>query len=197
MLRQLVIREAHDAGYSGHFGIAKTLHKLQQQFYWPYLYADVADYCKSCVSCQRNKPSNRKPLGLLRPLELPHRNWDTVSVDFITQLPKTEDGYDAIMVVVDSASKRAHFVPTTTTASAGQTAHLFFDTVFRHHGLPKKIVSDRDSKFTAKFWQTLWNLVGTRLAMSTAFSPQTDGQTERCNRTLQEYIRAYVDPINT
>ena len=150
-LRQQLIQEAHDVLYSGHFGTAKTLDRLQQQFYWPQLYVDVADYCRSCIPCQRNKPSNRKPLGLLQPMPIAFRPWQTISIDFITKLPKSVDGYDAIMVVIDQLSKRAHFVPTTTTASAAQTAHLFFNHIWKHHGLPSKIISDRDSKFTAKF----------------------------------------------
>ena len=194
-LRQQIISEAHDVPYSGHFGTHKTLYLLQQQFYWPQIYLDVSDYCKSCISCQRNKPSNRKPLGLLQPMPMAFKPWQTISVDFITKLPKTVDGYDSVMVVVDQLTKRSHFIPTTTDVSAAGVAHLFFNNIWKHHGLPTTIISDRDSKFTSKFWQTLWALLGTKLAMSTAFSPQTDGQTERLNRTLEEYIRAYIDPI--
>ena len=194
-LRQQLISEAHDTLYSGHFGTHKTLYKLQQQFYWPQIYLDVSDYCKSCISCQRNKPSNRKPLGLLQPMPVAFKPWQTVSMDFIIKLPKTVDGYDSIMVVVDQLTKRAHFLPTTGDVSAAGVAHLFFNNIWKHHGLPTAIISDRDSKFTSKFWKTLWALLGTKLAMSTAFSPQTDGQTERLNRTLEEYVRAYVDPI--
>ena len=196
-LQQTIIEECHDALYAGHFGSAKTALRVQQQFHWKGIYADIALYCNTCVSCRRNKPSNRKPPGLLQPLELPFRPWSTVSVDLITHLPMTVNGYDCIMVVVDKLSKRAHFIPTTATATAEGTANLFFNTIWRAHGLPTSIVSDRDSKFTSKFWQTLWRLLGTRLAMSTAFSPQTDGQTERMNRTLEEFIRNYIDPLQT
>ena len=196
-LQQTIIQECHDALYSGHYGSAKTVIRVQQQFHWNGLYQDVALYCNTCVSCRRNKPSNRKPPGLLQPLEVPFLPWRVVTIDFITHLPMTTDGYDCIMVVVDKFSKRAHFVPTTSTATAEDTAHLFFNTIWRFHGLPTKIVSDRDSKFTSLFWQTLWRLLGTKLAMSTAFSPQTDGQTERTNRTLEEYIRNYIDAMQT
>ena len=99
------------------------------------------------------------------------------------------------MVVVDQLSKRAHFIFTTTDVSAAGVAQLFFNNIWKHHGLPQTIISDRDSKFTAKFWQTLWPLLGTKLSTSTAFNPQTDGQTERLNRTLEEFIHAYIDPI--
>jgi transposase InsO family protein len=196
-LQQQVIHECHDALYAGHYGSAKTLLRVQSQFHWNDIHRDVALYCNTCLSCRRNKPPNRKPHGLLQPHDVPFRQWETISVDFITHLPKTVDGYDAIMVVVDKFSKRAHFIPTTADCKANGTAQLFFDTVWRAHGLPANIISDRDSKFTSKFWQTLWRLLGTKLKMSTAFSPQTDGQTERLNRTLEEYLRNYVNAMRT
>ena len=147
-LQQTIIQECHDALYAGHYGSAKTALRVQQQFHWNGLYQDIALYCNTCISCRRNKPSNRKPPGLLQPLEVPFLPWRVVSVDFITHLPMTVDGYDCIMVVVDKFSKRAHFVPTTSVATAEDTAHLFFNTIWRAHGLPAKIISDRDSKFT-------------------------------------------------
>ena len=113
-------------------------------------------------------------------------------MDFIVQLPKTKDGYDAIVVFVDRLSKMVQFAPTTTTASAPDIAKIFFNVIFRAHGLPKVIVSDRDAKFTSHFWQALFNYLGTSLAMSTAFHPQSDGQTECANRTLEDMLRAYV-----
>jgi hypothetical protein len=125
-------------------------------------------------------------------MPIPARPWECVSMDFIVQLPKTRGGNDAIIVFVDMFSKMVHFVPTKTSATAPDTARLFFDHVFRLHGLPKAIVSDRDAKFTSKFWQTLFRTLGTKLAMSTAFHPQTDGQTERANRTLEDMLRAFT-----
>jgi len=193
-LRQMLLQEAHDSLYSGHVGSAKTGHRILQQFYWPNIRLDVEDYCKSCVNCQRNKPTNRKPIGLCQPLEVAWVPWGTVSMDFITQLPKSVDGFDSVFVVMDQLSKRAHFIPTTSDVTADQVAHLFFNNIWKLHGLPHSIISDRDSKFTSDFWKTLWLLLGTKLKMSTAYSPQTDGQTERINRTLEEYIRAYIDP---
>ena len=139
---------------------------------------DVRQYVKSCDSCQRIKASQQVPGGLLQPLPIPARPWEQVSMDFIVQLPKTKAGFDAIVVFVDTFSKMTHFAPTKTTASAPDTARLFFDHIFRLHGLPKSIVSDRDAKFTSKFWKSLFQTLGTKLAMSTAFHPQTDGQTE-------------------
>src|SRR3954454_16558554 len=147
---------------------------------------------KSCDSCQRIKASQQSPTGLLQPLPIPSQPWEQVSMDFITQLPRTKSGFDAIVVFVDTFSKMVHLVPTRTTATAPDTVKIFFDHVFCLHGLPTSIVSDRDAKFTSKFWQSLFHTMGTRLAMSTAFHPQTDGQTEHANRTLEDMLRAYV-----
>jgi hypothetical protein len=113
-------------------------------------------------------------------------------MDFIVQLPVTKAGFDAIVVFVDTFSKMVHLAPTKTTASAPDTARIFFDQVIKLHGLPKSIVSDRDAKFTSKFWKSVFHTMGTKLAMSTAFHPQTDGQTERANRTLEDMLRAFV-----
>src|SRR5215218_9042149 len=114
-------------------------------------------------------------------------------MDFIVQLPKTKAGFDAIVVFVDTFSKMTQFAPTKTTASAPDTARLFFDHIFQLHGLPKSIVSDRDAKFTSKFWKSLFQTLGTKLAMSTAFHPQTDGQTEQTNRTLEDMLQAFTN----
>jgi len=153
---------------------------------------DIHQYIKSCDSCQRIKASQQVPGGLLQPLSIPQYPWEQVSMDFITQLPKTKAGHDAIVVFVDTFSKMTHFAPTKTTATAPDTARIFFDHVFRLHGLPKSIISDRDAKFTSKFWQSLFHTMGTKLAMSTAFHPQTDGQTEHANRTLEDMLRAFT-----
>jgi transposase InsO family protein len=113
-------------------------------------------------------------------------------MDFIVQLPTTKAGYDAIVVFIDKLTKRAHFVPTYTTATAPDVAKIFFDTIFRNHGLPSVIISDRDAKFTSKFWKSLFEQLGTKLVMSTVFHPQSDGQTERLNRTLEEMLHIYA-----
>ena len=114
-------------------------------------------------------------------------------MDFIVELPQTQEGYDTIVVFVDRLLKMVHLHPTKTTATAMDIANIFFNTVFQLHGLPKVIVSDRDPKFTSKFWQMLFKLINTKLALSTAFHPQTDGQTERANRTLEQYLRAFIN----
>jgi hypothetical protein len=115
-------------------------------------------------------------------------------MDFITQLPVTKTGYDAIAVFVDRLTKMVHFAPTYTDCSARDVARLFNDTVFKHHGLPSELISDRDPRFTSEFWTELTRLLGTKLKMSAALHPQTDGQTERSNRVLEDYLRHYISP---
>ena len=180
-LRAQILHDHHDIPVAGHQGIERTYATIYKLFYWPRMNNDVRDYVKSCDSCQRIKASQQVPAGLLQPLPIPKQPWDQVSMDFIVQLPVTKAGFDAIVVFVDTFSKMVHLAPTKTTASAPDTAQLFFDQVIKLHGLPKSIVSDRDAKFTSRFWKTLFQTMGTKLAMLTAFHPQTDGQTERAN----------------
>jgi len=191
-LRAQILHDHHDIPMAGHQGIERTYSAVHKLFYWPRMNNDVRNYVKSCDSCQRIKASQQVPAGLLQPLPIPRQPWDQVSMDFITQLPQTKAGWDAIVVFVDTFSKMVHLVPTKTSASAPETARLFFDHIVKLHGLPKSIISDRDSKFTSKFWKSLFLTMGTKLAMSTAFHPQTDGQTERANRTLEDMLRAFV-----
>ena len=171
-------------------------------YWWPTWRQDVDRYVRTCLSCQRNKASNQKPAGLLQPLPVPDQPWESVGMDFVVQLPCTEPrhgmkrGYDAIIVFVDRFSKMVHLVPTFTTATAEDTAHLFNQAVFSKHGLPKDIVTDRGSVFTGKFFSELLRLIGTKHKPSTAFHPQTDGQTERVNRIMEDMLRHYVDSVD-
>ena len=196
-LRQLVLREAHDAPMGGHFGMDKTLARVGQTYTWPGVAADVREYVRSCDQCQRNKPAGGKTRGLLQPLPVPTDPWEDVSLDFVTGLPMTKDGHDAILVIVDRLTKWAYFISTVTTIDAKETARLFHDIVFARHGMPKRLVSDRDTRFTSHFWDALFEAMGTSFGMSTAYHPQTDGQTERVNRVLEEALRAYVDVWQT
>lgn len=192
-LKITLISEHHDNKLSAHFGSEKVIKFIERNYYWPKLREDIRLYIKTCLICQRIKPSNKKKAGLLFPLPIPNKKWQSASMDFITQLPRSANGYDAIMVVCDRLSKEAIFVEMHTTATAPQVAQLYFNHVCRRRGFPQSIVSDRDSKFTSLFWQALWKLFDTRLNMSTAFHPQTDGQTERTNRTLEQVLRAFVN----
>ena len=192
-LRSTILTEHHDAPYSGHLGIKKTLSSLKRFFFWPGMKGDVTLYINSCDSCQRNKPVNQAPAGKLQSLPIATRRWQQVSLDLITGLPNS-GGFDAILVMVDMFSKMIHAVPTLTTVTAEGVADLFFREIYRLHGLPEVLVSDRDPRFTGLFWQALWKVLGTKLRLSSPYHPQTDGQTERANRTLEEVLRAYVGP---
>ncbi|KAJ9515650.1 hypothetical protein QJQ45_002714 [Haematococcus lacustris] len=157
----------------------------------------LQEYVRTCDKCQRNKATNQLPPGLMQPLPIPSRNWQQVSMDFIGPLPATPRGHTMIFTIVDKLSKMIHLIPTTTTAAAHDTARLFFDHIFKHHGLPEAIISDRDPKFTSDFWTSLFHLTGTRLLLSSAYHPQTDGQTERANRTVEDMLRPYVNDHKT
>lgn len=192
-IRTTLLREAHDSPVSGHLGITKTLDLLSRLYFWPKMQQDVREYVNSCRSCQEVKSRNQNLPGLLQPIPFPQKRWQQVSMDLITSLPPSRNGFDAIFVVVDKYSKMIHCLPTTTTVTAPQLAHLFMREIVRHHGLPSSIVSDRDPRFTSSFWTQLWKQFGTTLAMSTAYHPQSDGQTERANRSVEDMLRHYVD----
>ena len=191
-LRQDILKALHEPLYVGHPGFAKMYELVKREWWWPGMTNDVREYVAYCDSCQRVKASNKLPAGLLHPLQIPTRKWQSISMDFITGLPRSNNGNDAIWVVVDRLSKCAHFVPTTTKADSYDVAVLLRDKVWRYHGFPEEIVSDRDPKFVSKFMDTLLNLTGCRPARSTAYHPQTDGQTERVNRILEDYLKHYV-----
>ena len=169
-----VLEENHDNEIAGHVGTEKTYEIISRSYFWPGMNKDIKKYIQTCESCQRNKSRNQQPTGLLQPLQIPTKKWEHVTMDFIVQLPTTKQGFDSIVVFVDKLSKRAHFCPTYTTATAPEIAKIFFIIIFRYHGLPKAIISDRDAKFTSNFWQTLFKQVETKLSMSTAFHPQTN-----------------------
>jgi hypothetical protein len=192
-LRTRLIRECHDASVSGHLGKDKTSEQLQRRFYWKGMHEEVRKYVLSCDACQRNKPAQQLPLGLLQPLPIPPRAFHTWTMDLITGLPRSKLGHDAITVFVCKASKLVHFAACVTAISAPQLARLFADNVVRLHGLPETIISDRDPRFTATFWRSFWASLGTSLTMSTAYHPQTDGQTENSNKTLETILRSVVN----
>ncbi|XP_074298949.1 uncharacterized protein LOC141629936 [Silene latifolia] len=190
-IRELLVREAHEGGLAGHFGVQKTLDVLQEHFHWPRMQRDVQVVIKRCVTCHLAKSTFKA--GEYTPLPVPDRPWEDVSMDFIIALPRTLRGKDAIMVVVDRFSKMAHFVACHKTDDASNVAHLYYQEVVRLHGIPKTIVSDRDVKFLSYFWNMLWRKVGTKLLFSTAYHPQTDGQTEVTNRILGTILRGIVN----
>jgi transposase InsO family protein len=193
-LRQEILYELHDAPYSGHPGVQKTLDAVKRLYWWPKWAADVQQYVQTCACCQRNKPLNDKPLGVLHPLPIPRDKWESVSMDFITQLPQTNGTtrYDAIVVFVCSLTKMVRIAPTTSDVTAEGTALLLLDNVWRHHGVPQTLITDRGSVFTSHLFAEFMRLMGTKHNKTTAYHPQSDGQTERANQTLETMLRHYV-----
>ncbi|OMO75693.1 reverse transcriptase [Corchorus capsularis] len=190
-LRQKLMRECHDTPWAGHPRWRRTFDLLQQGYYWPHMREDVRDYTKTCLICQQDKVEKRKQAGLLEPLPIPSRPWESISLDFICSLPKVGD-LGSILVVVDRFSKYATFIPAHKHCSAEETARLIFKHVVKYWGVPESIISDRDPRFTGSFWRELFKLLGSELNISRSYHPQTDGQTERFNGLLEEYLRHFV-----
>jgi hypothetical protein len=190
-LKLKIMYEYHDAPVSGHRGREKTLVALRRDFYWQHQYKYVRKYVRACEVCQRAKAS-RGTRAPLQSLEVPKDCWKSISMDFVFGLPKDKQGRDGVLVFVDRFSKMVHFAAVPETIDAPGSAHVFIENVFRLHGMPDEIISDRDPRFTAAFWQAVFRGLGTRLKMSTSDHPETDGQTERANRVLEEILRAYA-----
>ena len=186
--RLQIIKELHG---EGHIGRDRTLKLVTDSYFWPTLRRDVERFVRRCVTCQQGK-GNASNAGLYLPLPIPTQPWTDINMDFVLGLPRTQRGHDSIFVVVDRFSKMAHFIPCKKTTDAVQVAQLFFCEIFRLHGLPVSIVSDRDSRFIGHFWRSLWKLLKTSLNMSSAYHPQTDGQTEFTNRSLGNMLRCLV-----
>ncbi len=182
-MKDVLLKEWHNGPLAGHGGAKRTTTFLKKSYYWPNLKDNVEEYMKTCLTCWQNRTLNKKQSRLLRPLPIHEGPWESVSMDFMVSLPPSR-GFDAIMVVVDRFSKMAHFILTKDNAMAQEMGRLFFTHVFKHHGLPKDIVLDRNPKFTSKFWRALWKCMGSKLKMNTSFQPQTDGQTKRMNLVI-------------
>ncbi|KAL4348662.1 hypothetical protein GQ457_17G008650 [Hibiscus cannabinus] len=190
-MRDILLREAHEGGLMGHFGVTKTLQTLKEHLFWPKMRRDVERFCERCVTCKKAK-SKVSPQGMYLPLPIPDFPWTDISMDFVLGLPRTKTGRDNIFVVVDRFSKMTHFIACHKTDDAVNVANLFFRDVVRLHGIPLSIVSDRDVKFLSHFWRTLWSKLGTKLMFSTTCHPRTDGQTEVVNRVLSTLLRAVI-----
>jgi hypothetical protein len=194
-LREALIRSVHEAKWAGHPGQTKTVQLLSRYFWWSKMRRDVAKVVRQCDSCQRVKASRREESGLLQPLPVPNQCWWVITMDLITGLPKTSRGHDTILVVCDKLSKMVHYIPTNKHVTAKQIAELLIDNVVRLHGVPRQVISDRDPRFTAEFHQTFTTSLGIKCGFSTAHHPQTDGQTERVNQVLEDYLRHYIKPL--
>ena len=152
---------------------------------------DTLDYVCQCLTCQKTKAERVKIPGKLQPLDIPQMKWECLSMDFVTGLPKTTRNYDSIFVIVDKLTKAVHLILVKKTATATDIAQVFVKEIVRLHGIPARIISDRDTKFTSKFWQAMFQSLGTQLNLSSAYHPETDGQTERVNQVIEDMLRAY------
>ncbi|KAJ9561600.1 hypothetical protein OSB04_006760 [Centaurea solstitialis] len=191
-LRKMIMDEAHQSRYSIHPGSDKMYKGLKEHYWWPGMKRDITTYVSKCLTCAKVKAEHQKPSGLLQQPEIPEWKWEQISMDFVTKLPKTKKGHDTIWVIVDRLTKSAHFLPIKETYSIDKLAQLYVDEIVMRHGVPISIISDRDSRFTSRFWQSLQATLGTRVDLSTAYHPQTDGQTERTIQTLEDMLRACV-----
>ncbi|GKE37349.1 ty3-gypsy retrotransposon protein, partial [Tanacetum coccineum] len=188
MLRTTIIKHFHADAIGGHSGTNVTGHKIGTLFYWKGMHKGVKKFIRECDVCQKQKPDLCAYPGLLQPLPIPERVWSEISMDFIVGLPKSQ-GKSVIFVVVDRLSKYAHFMALSHPYTASSVAQVFLDTVYKLHGLPSSIVSDRDAIFLSNFWKSLFKLLKVELKMSTAYHPQTDGQTEVVNKCLECFLR--------
>ncbi|GJW24245.1 putative reverse transcriptase domain-containing protein [Tanacetum coccineum] len=211
-LRTLVMHESHKSKYSIHPGSDKMYQDLKQLYWWPNMKANIATYVtvlwrlkdysharanittyvSKCLTYAKVKAEHQKPFGLLVQPEIPEWKWEKITMDFITKLPKTANGYDTIWVIVDRLTKSAHFLPMRENDPMERLMKLYMKEVVTRHGVPVSIISDRDGRFTSLFWKALNKALGTRLDMSTTYHPEIDGQSERTIQTLEDMLRACV-----
>ncbi|GJY55041.1 putative reverse transcriptase domain-containing protein [Tanacetum coccineum] len=191
-LRALIMHESHKSKYSVHPGSDKMYQDMKQLYWWPNMKADIATYVSKCLTCLRVKAEHQKPSGLLVQPAIPQWKWENITMDFVTKLPRTQSGNDTIWVIVDRLTKSAHFLPMRETDPMDKLAKLYLKEVVTRHGIPVSIICDRDPRFTSNFWRSFQKAMGTRLDMSTAYHPETDGQSERTIQTLEDMLRACV-----
>ena len=191
-LTEIVLTQAHET--LGHAGTERTAKYIRRFYWWNTLSKDVEKLCRSCGTCQAVKPSTQLPTGLLHTLPIPNQPWESIAMDFIGPLPPSPSGENFLWVIIDRLTSLVHLVPIKTSTDAAELAGRYIWEIVRLHGIAKSIVSDRDPRFTSKFWSEVNRILGTKLLMSTAFHPQTDGATERTNRTINAILRAVVAP---
>ena len=191
-IKKSILEEGHRSGMSIHPGATKMYHDLKKLFWWPGMKKEIAEFVYACLICQKSKIEHQKPSGFMQPMFIPEWKWDSISMDFVSGLPRTPMNCEAIWVVVDRLTKSAHFIPVRMDYSMERLAQLYIEKIVSLHGVPSSIVSDRDPRFTSKFWEGLQKALGTKLRLSSAYHPQTDGQTERTIQSLEDLLRACV-----
>ncbi|RVW81021.1 Transposon Tf2-12 polyprotein [Vitis vinifera] len=191
-LRRELLEEAHCSKFAIHPGGTKMYKDLRQNYWWSGMKRDIAQFVAQCLVCQQVKAEHQRPAGSLQPLAIPEWKWEHITMDFVIGLPRTLGGNNAIWVIVDRLTKSAHFLPMKVNFSLDRLASLYVKEIVRMHGVPVSIVSDRDPRFTSRFWHSLQKALGTKLSFSTAFHPQTDGQSERVIQVLEDLLRACI-----
>lgn len=181
----------HAGPIGDHSGFLVSYARIKKLFFWPQMKSHIQEFVAQCSVCQQAKAEKVPYPGLLQPLEVPKQAWQVVTMDFIEGLPKSSS-YDCILVVVDKFSKYSHFVKLAHPFTAFKVAKLYMEHIYKLHGMPQAIVSDRDKVFTSQIWQELFRLSGTELRMSSAYHPQSDGQTERVNQCVEAYLRCFI-----
>ncbi|GJY00114.1 putative reverse transcriptase domain-containing protein [Tanacetum coccineum] len=175
-VRKLIMDEAHTSRYSVHPGADKMYYDLRDLYWWPGMKRDIAEYVSRCLTCSKIKAEHQKPSGFLQQPEIPEWKWEKITMDFVTKLPESSSGHDMIWVVVDRLTKSAHFLPIREDYKTEKLAKIYTNEIVARHGVPVSIISDHDGRFTSYLWQDFQKALGTRLDMSTAYHPQTDGQ---------------------
>jgi len=191
-LRHDIVHAHHDTPVAGHPGRWKTLELVSRHYWWPGISRYISEYVKGCDKCNRAKIYPTAPAGRLEPNSIPERRWQVVTTDLISGLPESH-GFDTIWVAVDRLTKRIRIAPTTMEVDSVGIARLFRDHVWRNHGLPDQIISDRGPQFVSAFTRELNRMLGIQTSLSTAFHPQTDGQTERVNQEIEQYLRIFIN----
>lgn len=191
-IKRDLFKQFHDSPFVGHPGIKKTVSLITQFYYWPNINDDVLKYIKTCKVCQTAKPSKISKQGLIQSIEVSPKRWEQISMDFITHLPEGPDGSNTIWTIVDYATKCTHLIPISDTTKAEDLIKIFHREYVRLHGFPKCIITDRDPKFTSKCWATWCAKMKVKRSLSTAYHPQTDGNTERCHRTIEQLLRCMM-----
>jgi len=191
-LRVEIIQLYHDTPVAGHGEQWKTVELVTRNYWWPGVTKEVKKYVEECDQCQRIKNRAEMPAGKLWPNQIPEKPWQHISVDFITKLP-TSKGHDSILVVCDRFSKMSHFVVITEKTTAKELARVFRDNVWKLHGLPESVISDKGPQFAVELTRELNKILGIETKLSTAYHPETDRQTERTNQELEQYLRMYVN----
>lgn len=198
VLQRELVKEIHEHPLHGHQGVGKTINRLRRSYDFPESRKTVQEVIDKCDICNKAKSARHAPYGELQPIPPPERAWQTVTMDFIVKLPKSKEpmtgvAYDSILVIVDKLTKYAYYIPYMESSNTKDLAYMFFKTVIAQHGLPTKLISDRDKLFTSNFWKCLMETMKVKQGLSTAFHPQSDGQTEILNQILEQYLRSYVN----